>query len=70
MRTNTDQSSSPLQHLISNPSEILNVVKNPGRYGMDIYKGLTVKQQQYVLFAAGAGLIAYALYLGRGKNQG
>ena len=63
------QSNNPLQHLMQNPSEILNVVKNPGRYGMDVYKGLTTQQKQYVLFAAGAGLIIYGLILGRDKGK-
>jgi hypothetical protein len=55
---------------MQNPSEILNVVKNPGRYGMDVYKGLSTQQKQYVLFAAGAGLIIYGFVLGKNKGRG
>ena len=65
-----NHSSNPLQHLIHNPSEILNVVKNPGRYGMDVYNGLSTHQKQYVLFAAGAGLIIYGFILGRNAERG
>jgi hypothetical protein len=65
MKTNT--SSNPLEHLLHNPSDILSAIKNPGKYGLDIYKGLDTKQQQYILFAAGAGLIGYAVYLGMKK---
>lgn len=64
----TNMSSNPLNDLINNPSEIFNVVKNPGKYGMDVYKGLDTKQQQYVLFAAGAALIGYGIYLGMNKK--
>lgn len=66
MRTN--ESKSFLENLMQNPSDILNMVKNPGKYGLDVYNGLSTKQQQYVLFAAGAGLIAYGLYLGRSQK--
>lgn len=54
---------------MKNPSEILGVFKNPGRYGMDVFNDLSTKQKQYVLYAAGAGLILYGIYLGRSKNS-
>lgn len=66
MKTNT--SANPLENLLHNPMEILNVVKNPSKYGLDIYKGLDTRQQQYVLFAAGAALIGYGIYLGMNKK--
>jgi hypothetical protein len=66
MKTNT--SSNPLEHLMQNPSDILNAIKNPGKYGLDVYKGLDSKQQQYILFALGAGLIGYGIYLGMNKK--
>jgi hypothetical protein len=64
----TNQSPKSLDNLFKNPSEIMDAVKNPGKYGMDLYKGLSTKNQQYVLFAAGAGLILYGLYLNRKGN--
>ncbi|MHC2992667.1 hypothetical protein OB13_14145 [Pontibacter sp. HJ8] len=64
----TNQKTGALNNLLKNPSEILGVIKNPGRYGMDIFNDLTTKQKQYVLYAAGAGLIMYGIYLGRGKK--
>lgn len=66
MKTNT--SSNPLENLLKNPSDIMDAIKNPGRYGFDFYKGLDSKQQQYVLFAAGAALIGYGIYLGMNKK--
>lgn len=64
----TNSSTNPLEHLLHNPSEILNAIKNPGKYGLDIYNGLDTRQQQYVLFAAGAALIGYGIYLGMNKK--
>lgn len=46
----------------------MNVVKNPGKFGLDTYNGLDTKQKQYVLFAVGAGLIGYGIYLGMNKK--
>ena len=70
MRTNqtANKSIPSLENLLKNPSEIFGIIKNPGKYGLDIYHGLSTKQQQYVLFAAGAGLILYGVYLGRNKS--
>jgi hypothetical protein len=66
MKTNT--SSNPLENLLKNPSDIMGAIKNPGKYGLDVYHGLNTKQQQYVLFAAGAALIGYGIYLGMNKK--
>ena len=68
MKTNTSKSSNPLNYLLENPAEIMNVVKNPGKFGLDTYNGLDTKQKQYVLFAVGAGLIGYGIYLGMNKK--
>lgn len=54
-----------LEGLVKNPSQIADILKDPGRHGLDFYNGLSNKQKQYVLLAAGVGLIAYAIYLGR-----
>ncbi|TPE42977.1 hypothetical protein [Pontibacter mangrovi] len=53
-----------LRSLISNPSQLADIIKDP-KSGIDFYKNLTVKEQQYIIFAAAAGLIAYGIYLGR-----
>lgn len=68
MKTNTPNSANPLENLLHNPAEILNVVKNPGKFGIDTFNGLDAKQKQYVLIAAGAGLIGYGIYLGMNKK--
>jgi hypothetical protein len=68
MKTNTSNSSNFLENLMQNPGDILNMVKNPGKYGLDVYNGLDTKQKQYVLIAVGAGLIGYGIYLGMNKK--
>ncbi len=68
MKTNASNSSNLLENLLHNPGEILNMVKNPGKFGMDTFNGLDTKQKQYVLFAVGAGLIGYGIYLGMNKK--
>lgn len=57
-----------LRGLIQDPSQLADIIKDPTK-GLDFYKGLSVKEQQYILFAAAAGLIGYAIYLGRRENQ-
>ncbi|MCX2740969.1 hypothetical protein [Pontibacter anaerobius] len=57
-----------LRSLVSNPSQLADIIKDPTR-GIDFYKGLSVKEQQYILFAAAFGLIAYGIYLGRSEKQ-
>ncbi|MBJ6119221.1 hypothetical protein JAO76_13510 [Pontibacter sp. BT310] len=58
-------SNTSLKSLIQNPSQLADIMKDPGKQGLDFYNNLTVKEQQYILFAAAAGLIGYAIYLGR-----
>lgn len=58
---------SSLGNILKNPSEIESLMQNPGKYGMDFYKDLSVKDKQYVAFAAAAGFIAYGIYLSRQK---
>jgi hypothetical protein len=53
---------------MQNPSQLADIIKEPTK-GLDFYKGLSVKEQQYLLFAAAAGLVGYAIYLGRQHNQ-
>lgn len=60
-----NQTQNTLEKLMQDPSLIVNLVKDPGKYGMDMYNGLTNKQKQYLLIAAGVGLIGYGIYVGR-----
>ncbi|WP_299759112.1 hypothetical protein [uncultured Pontibacter sp.] len=53
-----------LRGLLQDPSQLTDIIKDPTK-GLDFYKALSVKEQQYILFAAAAGLIGYAIYLGR-----
>ncbi|WP_276497177.1 hypothetical protein [Pontibacter litorisediminis] len=57
-------SNTSLRSLVQDPSQLADIIKDPTK-GLDFYKGLSVKEQQYLLFAAAAGLIGYAIYLGR-----
>ncbi|MBB6612702.1 hypothetical protein H7F15_16790 [Pontibacter sp. Tf4] len=54
-----------LKSLIQDPSRLADIMKDPSKSGLDFYNGLSVKEKQYLLFAAAAGLIGYAIYLGR-----
>lgn len=67
MESNITQTS--LQSLIHNPSQLSDILKDPGKHGLDFYNGLSVKEKQYILFAAAAGLIGYAIYLGKQNGQ-
>jgi hypothetical protein len=53
-----------LRSLIDEPSQLADIFKDPMK-GIDFYHGLSVKEQQYILFSAAAGLLLYGLYLGR-----
>ncbi|GAA4437500.1 hypothetical protein GCM10023188_31770 [Pontibacter saemangeumensis] len=57
-----------LVNILKDPSEIEALMKNPGKYGMDFYNGLSNKNKQYLVFAAAAGLLVYGLYLNRQKE--
>lgn len=61
-------SNTSLRSLVQDPSQLADIIKDPTR-GLDFYKGLSVKEQQYLLFAAAFGLIGYAIYLGRSSKQ-
>ncbi len=63
------KSAKTLNNLLKNPSEILNAVQNPSKYGKDIYNDLDTRQKQYLLIAAGIGLIGYAIYIGRKEGN-
>ncbi|NDK57398.1 hypothetical protein [Pontibacter fetidus] len=63
MENNTSQTT--LVSLMHNPSQLADILKDPSRHGLDFYNGLSTKEKQYILFAAAAGLIGYAIYLGK-----
>ncbi|WP_460920609.1 hypothetical protein [Pontibacter brevis] len=56
-----------LGKILTDPSELDAVMKDPGQYGLDFYKSLTAKDKQYVVFAAAAALIVYGLTLNKKK---
>ena len=55
----------PLSNLLKNPSELLEIAKNPGKYGLDTFKSLSNQQKQYVACAAAAGLVIYGFMVNR-----
>jgi len=63
MENNLENTS--IMNLVQNPSQLADILKDPGKHGLDFYNGLSVKEKQYILLAAGVGLIGYAIYLGR-----
>jgi hypothetical protein len=64
----TNQSTKTLKDLFSNPSELLGIITNPRKNGVDFIKSLSGKDKQYLAFAAGIGLIVYGIVLNR-KND-
>ncbi|MEJ8756911.1 hypothetical protein WG947_07895 [Pontibacter sp. H259] len=63
MENNLENTS--IMSLVQNPSQLADILKDPAKHGLDFYNGLSVKEKQYILFAAAAGLLGYAIYLGR-----
>ncbi|MBA9077216.1 MULTISPECIES: hypothetical protein [Rufibacter] len=60
-----NQTTRSFSHLFKSPSQLFAALSNPGKAGMDLYKALSTREKQYVLFAAGAGLIVYGFVLGK-----
>ncbi|MFD2247461.1 hypothetical protein [Pontibacter ruber] len=54
--------------LVQNPTSLADIINDPAKKGMEFYQGLSVREKQYILFAAAAGLIGYAIYLGRQES--
>jgi hypothetical protein len=69
METNqeTNQTTRNLRDLFRNPSELMGILSNPGRNGMNYLKSLSNNDKRNLAFAAGAGLIIYGIILNR-KN--
>lgn len=59
-----NQNTESLKNLVQDPSQITEIINDPGK-GVKFFQRLSMKEQQYLIFAAGAGLIAYGIYLGK-----
>ncbi|MFD1186422.1 hypothetical protein [Pontibacter rugosus] len=57
-----------LKSLVEDPSQLTDIINDPAGQGLSFFKRLQVKEQQYLIIAAGAVLIGYGIYLGR-KNS-
>ncbi|WP_439882624.1 hypothetical protein ACSX1A_05525 [Pontibacter sp. MBLB2868] len=65
MRTNYNT----INKLLDNPSEISEVISNPGKYGVDFWNELSNKHKSYIAFAAAACLVMYGIYLNRQEEE-
>ncbi|MCC9136984.1 hypothetical protein ACFSKU_05460 [Pontibacter silvestris] len=59
-----NNSTNSLKNLVEEPSQVKDIMNDPEK-GVDFYKTLPVKQKQYLVFAAAAGLVAYGIFLGK-----
>ncbi|QCR22542.1 hypothetical protein [Pontibacter sp. SGAir0037] len=59
-----NNSEKTLQSLVDEPAQVKEIMNDPTK-GLDFYKKLPVKQKQYLLLAAAAGLVGYSIYLGK-----
>jgi len=57
-----------LINMLKDPSQLADIMKDPSKKGLELYNNLSVKEQQYIVFAAAAGLIGYGIYLGSRKG--
>ncbi|GHA80902.1 hypothetical protein [Pontibacter akesuensis] len=60
----SNSSDNTVMGLVQNPAQIKEFMDDPTKV-LDFYKKLPVNEKQYILFAAAAGLIGYAIYLGK-----
>jgi len=52
--------------LFANPSMIMEITKNPGKYAMNFYNSLSTRNKQYIVYGAGVALLVYGYTL---KNK-
>jgi len=60
-----NQATKTLKSLFTNPSDLMAIISNPGKNGVDFLKSLSNKDKQNLAFAAGIGLIVYGFVLRR-----
>ncbi|WP_205502117.1 hypothetical protein [Rufibacter psychrotolerans] len=61
----SNETTQRLSNLLKDPSQIMALISNPGKTGMDLYRSLSNKDKQYVAYAAGVGLLIYGYILSR-----
>ncbi|MFT2007981.1 hypothetical protein ACMA1I_04840 [Pontibacter sp. 13R65] len=54
-----------VSNLLKNPADLMEIARNPGKFGLDTFKSLSNQQKQYVAFAAAAGLLVYGFMVNR-----
>jgi len=60
-----NNSNTTLQSLVEEPAQVKEIINDPANKGLNFYNQLPVKQKQYLLYAAAAGLVGYSIYLGK-----
>lgn len=58
-----------LNKVLNDPSEIGEIMKDPGKFGLDFWNELSNKERSYIAFAAGAGLILYGIFISRQQDK-
>lgn len=59
-----------INNLLSDPSQISEVMTNPAKFGLDFWNELSNNDKKYIALAGAAGLAMYGLYLGRQNDSG
>lgn len=63
----TTQNQHKLSDLLKNPTALMDAFKNPGKFGLNLYRTLSPRNKQYLAFAGAIGLIIYGVTLNKQK---
>jgi len=66
MENNETSNNFSFSGLFSDPSVIVDITKNPGKYAMNFYNSLSTRNKQYIVYGAGVALLIYGYTL---KNK-
>ena len=67
MENNENKSTSGFGGLFANPSVITDITKDPAKYAKSLYNSLSTRNKQYIIYAAGVGLLVYGYTLKKKK---
>jgi len=66
MENNGTSNTFSFSGLFSDPSVIMDMTRNPGKYAMNFYNSLSTRNKQYIVYGAGVALLIYGYTL---KNK-
>jgi len=66
MENNGTSNTFSFSGLFSDPSVIMDITKNPGKYAMNYFNSLSTRNKQYIVYGAGVALLIYGYTL---KNK-